>query len=97
MRIEHAEQRIRQLWELVIQPMLHPGAEEGDAFQQSFDMRIIDRIGGETQAAGDLRMRLGEAGAQAAERGQFLIIIGQQRVRHPRHSSPAALPPRSSH
>ena len=67
-RIEQAEQRIGQLGEFVVQPVMHAGGEERHAFEQARDMRIVHRVGREAQPAGDLRVGLGELRRQALDR-----------------------------
>ena len=51
MRIQHAEQRVGQFGEFVVQPVMHARGEERHAFQQARDMRVVDRVGA-TGAAG---------------------------------------------
>ena len=69
MRIKHAEQRVGQLGEFVVEPVVHAGGEKRHAFQQPRDMRIVDAFRRQPQPAGDLRVRLGKLGRQPADRG----------------------------
>ncbi len=56
-------------------------------------MRIVDRFRGKPQPAGNLRVRLGKLGRQPAQRIQFAIVVGKQRVRHRiRRPAPAGCP-----
>ena len=75
MRIEHAQQRVGEFGEFVVETVLHTSGEEGDAFQQPRDMRVVHRVGRQAQAARDLRMGLGEFRGQAFDRVEFAIVI----------------------
>ena len=41
-RVEHREQAVGELRELVIEPVLHARAEKGDTLEQAADMRVVD-------------------------------------------------------
>ena len=81
-RVEHREQAIGELGELVVEPVLHARAEKGDAFEQAADVRIVDGILRQPQAAGDLGMAFGEFAGQPAQRFEFAVEIGEQGVGH---------------
>ena len=66
-RVEHREQAVGELGELIVEPVLHAGAQKGDAFEQAADMRIVDGILRQPQAAGDLGMAFGEFAGQPAQ------------------------------
>ena len=68
MRVQHPEQSIGQLGKFVIQPVVYPGGEKRDPFQQASDMRVVHHIGREAKPAGDLRMCRGELTSQPAQR-----------------------------
>ena len=80
-RIEHREQGIGELGKLIVEPVLHARAEEGHALEQAADMRIVDGVLGEAQAAGDLRMTLGELAGEHAQGFEFPVEVGEQGVR----------------
>ena len=82
MRVQHSEESIGQLGELVIQPVMDPRGEKRDAFQQAGDMRVVHHIGREAQPAGDLRVCRGKLGSQPTQRVQLAIVVRQQFVRH---------------
>ena len=93
MRVEHPEQGVGQFGKFVVEPVMHARGEERHAFEQPRDMRIVHRFRGKPQPAGDLRMRLGELGGQPAQRIQFALVVGEQRVRHRiKRPAPAGCP-----
>ena len=61
---------------------MHACGEECHAFQQARDMRIVHRVGGKPQPAGDLRMRIAELRGQPLDRVEFAFVVGEQGVRH---------------
>ncbi len=63
--------------------MLDAGAEESHALEQAADMRIVDGILGQAQAAGDLGMAFREFASQSAQSFEFSIEVSEQRVGHP--------------
>jgi hypothetical protein len=81
-RIEHAEERIRQFGKIVIEPMMHTRREERDALKQSLDMRVIDRAGGQSEPARDFGMGFGELSGKLTDRDQLAVIVRQQDIRH---------------
>ncbi len=82
MRIQHAQQRVADFGELVVQPLLRPRREERHTLQQTFDVRIVHRIRRQAQPSRHLGMRIGERARQAAQRIEFPVVIGQQLVGH---------------
>ena len=81
-RVEQAEQGVGELGEFVVEAVLHAAGEEGDAFQQAGDVRVVHRIGREAQAAGDLRVGIGEFRGQAFDGCQFAVVVGEEGVGH---------------
>ena len=81
-RVEQAEQRVGEFGEFVVEPVMHAAGEEGHAFQQAGDVRVVDRIGRKPQTAGDLRMGIGEFRGQPFDGVEFAIVVGQEGVRH---------------
>ena len=67
MRIEHLQQALRQLREIVVELAVDAGGDEGEALQQPLDVRIVGGFAGQAQPAGDLRMLLGEFAGQLAQ------------------------------
>ena len=47
MRIEHPKQRVGQLGKFVVEPVMDARREEGHAFEQPRDMRIVVPVGGQ--------------------------------------------------
>ncbi len=82
MRIEHAEHGVADLGKVVVELQADAGVEVGERLDQPLDVRVFDRVGTKPQPAGDLRMRLGELGAETADEGQLAIVIGEQFVAH---------------
>ena len=64
-RIEHAQHGVGDFGEIVVELVARAGVEVGEGLDQPLDVRIFGRIGAQPQPAGDLRMRLGELGAQS--------------------------------
>ena len=81
-RVEQTEQSVGQFREFVVKPVMHACGEEGHAFQQAGDMRVVDRIGRKPQTAGDPRMRIAELCGKPLDRVEFALVVGQQGVRH---------------
>ena len=82
MRVQHAQQRIGDLGELVIQPLVGTGGEERHPFHQPGHVRVLDTVRTYPQPACDVRVGFGEFRAEAAERIQFVVVIGQQAIGH---------------
>ena len=58
------------------------GRQKCRAFEESRDMRIVNRVHGKAQSSSNLRMRLGKFGRQPAQRIQFAVVVRKQRVGH---------------
>jgi hypothetical protein len=88
-RIEHVEQRLAQLRQIVVQPSVQARVEEGDALQQPLDVRVLALARLELQAGGDLRIARAELGAEPAQVGQLALVVEQQVVpRRRAHDTP---------
>ena len=82
MRVQQAKQRVGQLGEFVIEPVMHARREKCRALKQARDVRVVHRVGGKAQPGGDLRVGIGKLGCQTLDRVQFPFVIREQVVRH---------------
>jgi hypothetical protein len=83
-RVEDVEQRLADLRELVVELEVHARGEEGEALQHPLHVRVLGLAGLQQQAAGDLRVLLGELGAHAPEVRQLALVVVEQLVTHDR-------------
>jgi hypothetical protein len=68
----------------VFQPLLDPPAEEGHAFQQALNMRVVQcPIGGDAKPSGDLGIGLGKFAGQATKGRQFPVVKREKGFAHP--------------
>src|SRR4051812_17912826 len=81
LRIENVEQRLGDLWQIVGDAQLQPSGEEREAFEQALDVRIFAASRLELQPPRDLRISLGELGAQASQIGQLALVVEAKIVR----------------
>ena len=82
MRVEDPEQCVGEFGKFVVETVMDARPQKRHAFEEPRDMRIVNRFRGKPQPAGDLRVRLGKLSRQPAQRIQFAIVVGKQRVRH---------------
>jgi hypothetical protein len=82
MRVEGFEQAAGELGKLVLQLVAHPRSDEGETLHDALDMRVVDRLAGEAEAARDLRMRGGKACRPPAQRRQLVRIALEKTVSH---------------
>ena len=81
-RVEQPEQRVGEFGEFVVETVVDAPGEEGHAFQQARDVRVVHRVGGQAQAAGDLRLGLGEFRGQPFDGVEFAIVIWKEGIGH---------------
>jgi len=74
MRIEDAEQAVRQLGEFVIELVLDAGREEGESLDQPLHMRIIAASLDEEEPAGRVGILLAELLGELTEVGQLAFV-----------------------
>ena len=67
MRIEDAEQRLRDLRKLVVDLQVNARGEKGERFQQALDVRIVAFVRLQDQPPGDFRVFLAELRAKLAK------------------------------
>jgi hypothetical protein len=81
-RIEDVEERLRQFRQVVIELATDPGGEERERLDQTGDVRILNRVLTQAEAAGDLWVRFGKLRRQPADVVELPIVVGQQLVNH---------------
>jgi hypothetical protein len=81
-RIKDVEDRLRQFREIVVQLAPNPRRQEREGLNQALNMRILNGILAQAQAARDLRMFIRKLRGQAADVGQFPMVEGKQVVNH---------------
>jgi hypothetical protein len=74
-RVEHAQQRVGEFRKFVIQPLLYPRGQEGNAFEQTLDMGVVYRAARQPQASRYLRMRIGKLPGQVAQRIELPVVL----------------------
>ena len=82
MRIEHLEQRLGDLRELVVDLEVDARREKRERLDQPLDVRILALAALEQQPAGDLRVLLGELRRHPADERQLAFVVGEQLVPH---------------
>jgi hypothetical protein len=82
MGIEHPEERVRDLRELVVDLKVNPRREQCKGLDEAFDMGIFTFIGFEEQPTRHLGIRLGEFLPQLSEDRQFPLVVFEQRLLH---------------
>jgi hypothetical protein len=87
-RIEHVQQRFGKLRKIIIDLEPEAAGDEGEGLDQSAGVGVVDRVGGQPQAPGDLRMCSSELACQALNIFEFLIVVSEQAIRHRRAPSP---------
>lgn len=66
MRIEDSEQRLRELWEVVVELVADARREERETHEEPFHVRVLARIRTEAQSRGDVAVLLRELAAESA-------------------------------
>ena len=82
MRIQDVEEGFGQLRQLIVELPVNPGGQEGEAFQQAFDVRILAAIRLQSEPLSDLPMFLGKLRAHLAQKAQLPLVIADQLIRH---------------
>ena len=77
-RIQHLQQRLGKFGVVVVELLADPCGQEGKRFDHPLDMRIVAAVARHGEAAGDLRIPLGEVARVPAQEGQFSFVIRQQ-------------------
>ena len=77
-RIEHREQRLGQLGEIVVELEADARVEQRYALDQPCDMRVLDRVGADAQAARDLGIALREVAAFLAQELELGVVVVEQ-------------------
>ena len=67
---------------IVVEALADARRQEGEGLDQPADMRILDRILGEPEAAGDAGVLGGELRRGAAYVQEFAVVVGEDVVRH---------------
>src|SRR5262249_10236226 len=81
-RVEHAQQGVGDLRELVVELVPDPRRQEREAFEQPLDVGVVTLVGLQVESTGDLGILLGELAAELPEVSQLTVVVGQQLVAH---------------
>ncbi len=80
MRIQHRKQCIGDLRELVVELLVDAPGEERERLDHPLDVRVLAGVALDQQARGDLGIAIGEFLGELAQRGQLLLVVGQDVV-----------------
>src|SRR5690606_40001775 len=87
-RIDELEQMLREARELGLELQLHARSEERESLEEPLDIRVRDlRRAVDAEAAGDLRILLGELRAHLAKVVQLALVVAQKARIHSAHRS----------
>jgi hypothetical protein len=95
-RVEHLEQRLAQLGEVVVEAAVQARVEERHALEQALHVRVVALARLELQARRDLRVARAELGAEPPEVGELLLVVVQQVVARPAGAHAPASRPRAA-
>ena len=82
MRIDNAEQALRNLGELIVDLQVNPGSEEGKTLEQPLDVRVVAAVGLQLQTCGDFGMLLGKLRSHLPQEAQFALVVFQKIIAH---------------
>jgi len=77
MRVQHVEQRFREFRIVVVEAFCDPRIEQGKRFDHALGVRVFAHFSADQQAAGDLRVALGEFAQAAPQITELAFVIGQ--------------------
>ena len=80
MGIDDVEEGLTDLGEIVIDPAVDPGGQEGEPFQKPLDMRVVAAVGLQPEGLGDLLVLLREVGAEPPQEAEFFFVIFLQAI-----------------
>ena len=87
-RVEHAEQRVADLAEVVVEAHADARGEQREGLDQPLDVRIAAARRVELEASGDLGVALREIGRQVADEVELALVVVEEVVARGHQRSP---------
>src|SRR5262249_51091806 len=81
-RVEHAEQGVGQLGELVVELVVDAAGQQRERLDEAFDVRVGAAVGLQQQPAGGGGVLLGELLGQLADEQQLALVVREQGFAH---------------
>jgi hypothetical protein len=76
-RVQHLEQRFGEFGIVVVEALGDARVEQREGFDHALDVRVFAHFAADQEAAGDLRIALGEVAQVAAQVAQFALVVRQ--------------------